>query len=151
MADCVLKQWILKYHPSVFTEEGDTSDPFVFAFTKSSKPLISTATFDCWHSCMGYPSEELIILLSGAATGIEILNLPAVQEAEKQANKRQLYELYELANPQHQILRHLCEHPPTCPFEHVWIDLVIYSKPAYNGTVTILHYFCTFSDIHIVE
>ena len=144
------KQWVLEYHPTEFTSEGDPSNPYIFAFTKSSAPLLSSATFDRWRSRIGWPSEESVRLLPRSASGIEISDLPAIKEAGKLSEKP-VNEAYELANPKHQVSRRSRHHPPTYPFEHVWMDLIIYSQTAYDGTKAILHYYCTYSGVHVVE
>ena len=141
---------MLEYHPTEFTSEGDPSNLYIFAFTKSSTPLLSSATFDRWRSQIGWPSEESVRLLPCSASGIEISDLPAIKEAGKLSEKP-VNEAYELANPKHQVSHCSHHHPPTYPFKHIWMDLIIYSQTAYDSTKVILHYYCTYSGVHVVE
>ena len=141
-------QWVLEHHAVTFTAEGDVSNPSTFAFLKSSDPLVSSATFDRWRTRMAWPSEESISHLERAATGVEISDLSHVQALQYEKPRN---ESYELANPKRLVSRRNQHQRPSQPFEHVWIDIIVYSNPGFDGTTGILHYYCPFSGIHIVE
>ena len=138
--------WVLEHHPVEESNEENASFRVKRnTQPKSSAPLTSAAPFEIWRTRLGYLSEEATRRLPTSAEGVELTGTPTTDIPKP------LNESYEVANPKHQISRRHPHQPPTRPFEILWVDLVHETIPGYDGSRLILHYYCQFLKLHIVE
>jgi hypothetical protein len=146
VSEFIHNMWVLEYHP-VKESNRENASFRVKRNTqpKSSAPLTSAAPFEVWRTRLGYPSEEATHRLPASAEGVELTDKPT-SDIPKPLN-----ESYEVANPKHQISRRHPHQPPTRPFEILWADLVYETIPGYDGSRWVLHYYCPFLKLHIVE
>ncbi|KAL1974701.1 hypothetical protein VTN31DRAFT_4905 [Thermomyces dupontii] len=133
---------------STVPETSPDSGNFSFAARSSTQPSCSSASTELWRRRLGWPSFEAISHLPQNIQGAEITDL---DHRPTKGDPVPLEEAYELANPRRQISRRPPTRPPEYPFEYVWFDIVIETLTGFDGTTCILHFYCPFTKLHVVE